>query len=80
MVAGIGSAVVTNWVYYNARESALLAVLYHAAANTMGLYTFPMFSGAHLVMLWWLLAAANAVAATVLVIRTGPSMRHSRQG
>ena len=29
LLTTLASAFVTNWVYYNARESALLAILYH---------------------------------------------------
>ncbi len=68
LIATIASAVVTNWVYYNANESALLAILYHTAANTMGLYLFPAFSGSELVRLFWLLAAVNCLVAAVVVL------------
>ena len=68
LIATFASAVVTNWVYYNSRESALLAILYHTAANTMGLYFRPMLSGPDLVQHYWLLAAVNCVVAIGLVI------------
>jgi hypothetical protein len=68
------SAVVTNWVYYNARESALLAILYHTAANTMSIYFSPMFSGPDLTRYFWLLAAVNFVVAVVVVLVAGPSL------
>ena len=38
LIAAVCSAVLTNWVFYNARGSALLAMLYHTSANAMGLY------------------------------------------
>lgn len=75
LLATVASAVVTNWVYYNARESALLAILYHTAANTMGLYLSPAFSGADLVMMFWLLAALNCIVATVVALVAGPNLR-----
>lgn len=75
LIATIASAVMTNWVYYNAHESALLAILYHTAANTMGLYIFPIVSGNDLVRLFWLLAAVNCVMAVVVVLVAGPSLR-----
>jgi hypothetical protein len=68
LITTVLSAVVTNWVYYNARQSALLAILYHTAANTMGLYLFPMFAGPDLVRAYWLLAALNGIAAIGVVI------------
>jgi hypothetical protein len=68
LITTVLSAVVTNWVYYNARESALLAILYHTAANTMGLYLFPMLAGPDLVRAYWLLAAMNGIAAIGVVI------------
>jgi hypothetical protein len=74
LLAAIASAVVTNWVYYNARESALFAILYHTAANTMGLYLFSMFPDSDLPSLYWLLAAVNWVVAVVVVLVAGPSL------
>jgi membrane protease YdiL (CAAX protease family) len=76
LIAGIASAVVTNWVYYNAHESALLAILYHTAANTLGgFYFFPMFSGSDSVRLWWLYAAVYGVAAVAVVLAVGPNLQ-----
>jgi uncharacterized protein len=75
LVAAFGSAILTNWVYYNARESALFAILYHSVANTAGLYFAPMFAGPDLVTYFWLLAAVNGVCALVVVLVTGPSLR-----
>ncbi len=75
LIATILSAVVTNWVYYNARESALLAILYHTAANTMGLYLFPTLAGPDLARAYWLLAAVNCVVVVVVVLVAGPNLR-----
>jgi uncharacterized protein len=66
LIATIASAVVTNWVYFNARESALLAILYHTSANSIGLFLSPMFSEPDLVSFFWLLAAVNCVVAVVV--------------
>lgn len=68
LLATILSAVVTNWVYYNARQSALLAILYHTAGNTLGLYFSPSFSGPDLSRYFWLLAAVNGLVALVVVL------------
>ena len=76
MIGGMASAVLTNWVYYNARESALLAILYHTAQNTIGgFYLFRMFSGPDLVRMWLLWATVYAVVAAVVVLITGPNLR-----
>jgi uncharacterized protein len=75
LIATVASAVVTNWVYYNARESALLAILYHTAANTLGIYFSPMLSGSDLARYYWLLAAVNCVVAVVVVLVFGPSLQ-----
>jgi hypothetical protein len=72
LIGTIASAVVTNWVYYNARESALLAILYHGAGNTLGIYFSPAFSGPDQARYFWLLAAVNIVAAVVLVLVAWP--------
>lgn len=74
LVATIASAVITNWVYYSGRESALLAWLYHTAANTAGLYFVPLSSGANRVTYFWALAAVNLVVAAVIVLATGRAL------
>ena len=68
LLSTLGSAFVTNWVYYNARESALLAILYHSAANTIGIFCSHTFAGADLTRYFWLLAAANLVVAVGVVL------------
>jgi hypothetical protein len=68
LITTVLSAVVTNWVYYNARQSALIAILYHTAGNTMGLYFSSMLSGPDLTRYFWLLAAVNCVVAVVVVV------------
>ena len=78
LIAAIASAVITNWVYYNTGGSALLAILYHTSANTMGgagLNLYQVFSGPDFVRAWWLLAAVNCVVATVVVLMFGPSLQ-----
>lgn len=82
LLAAIASAVVTNWVYYNTGGSALLAILYHTSANTMGgggLNLFQMFSGPDFVRVWWLLAAVNWGVVVILVLVFGPNLRRQPQ-
>jgi len=68
LLSTLASAFVTNWVYYNARESALLAILYHTAANTIGIFYAHMLTGADLTRYFWLLAAVNVVVAVSVVL------------
>jgi uncharacterized protein len=68
LLATLASAFVTNWVYYNARESALLAILYHTAANTIGIFSAHTLTGADLTRYFWLLAVVNLVAAVSVVM------------
>jgi hypothetical protein len=68
LLTTVASAFVTNWVYYNARESALLAILYHTAANTVGIFYAHTLAGADLTRYFWLLAAVNVVAAVSVVM------------
>lgn len=75
LIATIASAVVTNWVYYNAHKSALLAILYHTSANTMGLYLFPTSAGPESVRMFWLLAAVNCAVAVIVVLVAGQNFR-----
>lgn len=78
LITTIASAVVTNWVYYNTRGSALLTMVYHTTANTMGgagLNLFQLFSGPDYVRAWWLLAAVNCAAALVVVLVAWPDLR-----
>jgi uncharacterized protein len=68
LITTVLSQVVTNWVFYNARQSALLAILYHTAANTVGIFIVHMLSGPDLARYFWLILAVNALVAVVVVI------------
>jgi uncharacterized protein len=68
LLSTLASAFVTNWVYYNARESALLAILYHSAANTVGIFYSHTLAVADLPRYYWLLLAVNVVAAVTVVL------------
>jgi membrane protease YdiL (CAAX protease family) len=70
VLGAIASAVVTNWVYYNAHESALLAMIYHTSANAIGMHLFSRFPESEQVSLYWLLAAVNGAVAVALVVAT----------
>jgi hypothetical protein len=68
LITAILSAVVTNWVYYNARQSALLVILYHSAANAIGIAYGHTLAGPDLTRYYWLLAAVNCVVAVAVVL------------
>jgi uncharacterized protein len=67
VITCILSAFVTNWIYYNSHQSAFLAMLYHGAANAIGLTFFQAYTGTDQLRLFWLLAATNLFAAVVIV-------------
>jgi hypothetical protein len=46
----------------------LLAILYHSAANTIGIFYSHTLAGADLTRYFWLLAAVNLVAAVTVVL------------
>ena len=75
VLGGLASAILTNWIYYNTRGSALLAMLYHSAANTVGLYFAPMLAGPDQVRYFWLLAAVNWAAAGAVILLAGSTLR-----
>lgn len=62
-------------MYYNGRESALLAWLYHTSANTVGQYSLPFFPGPDRVTYFWVLAGMNLVATIVVVLAMGRDHR-----
>jgi hypothetical protein len=78
LITTVLSQIVTNWVYYNSRESALSAILYHTAANTMGIYFAHMFVGPDLTRYFWLMLAVNAIAATLVVLFDRKTWRSRR--
>jgi uncharacterized protein len=75
LLGTVASAIVANWVYYNARASALLVILYHTVQNAIGgWYLFRLFAGDDLVRLWWLWGGLYCLAAVCVVILTGPTL------
>ena len=67
----LAQAVVLAWVYNTSSGSVLLAILFHAAANVSGRLLLEPFVGQDgFVGLWWLMAAAYALVALVLIGRT----------
>jgi len=75
LIGAFASAFVTNWIYYNTRESALLPMLYHTAANTIGPYFFQTFIGAEQISYYWLYAGMTLAAGILIVLATGTSLQ-----
>ena len=73
LITTVLSAFVTNWIYYKSNNNAMLAILYHGAANAMGIAFFQGYTGADQLRLFWLLAATNLAAVAVIII-TGRKM------
>jgi membrane protease YdiL (CAAX protease family) len=49
-----GATFVLTWIFNGTKESVLLPMLFHATVNTVGAgLIFPLFSGASLLLLWW---------------------------
>jgi len=75
LLGAFSSAFATNWIYYNTKGSALLPMLYHTAANTIGPYFFRNFSGTEQITYYWLLVGMTLAAGIVIVLATGPSLQ-----
>jgi len=67
-------AVLVTWVYNNSRGSVLLAMFFHAAANTWS-QIFPSMNTAHVPagLLYWLGVGGFCLAALIVVLVFGPA-------
>lgn len=74
LLGTFASAFVTNWVYYNSSESALLAMLYHSVANTFGIFLAPALSGTASLQNAWLLTGVTLLVAVVILVATNGTM------
>jgi hypothetical protein len=75
LLGTVASAVVANWLYHNARGSALVVIVYHTAQNSVGGWLlFPAFAGPDLARLWWLWAGLYWAAALGIALLTGPTL------
>ena len=60
-----------TWIYNTSSGSVLLVILFHAAVNVSGRLLLEPFLGQDgFVVVWWLMAAAYALVAAVLIWRT----------
>src|SRR5918998_1296221 len=66
-----GLNVLFSWLFNHTRGSVLIAFLFHAAVDAAAGWYIPLFQGADLVRIYWLLAAVagGAAVATVLLER-----------
>jgi len=55
LVSVAGATFAQTWLFNRTRGSVLLPMLFHATVNTVGAgLIFPFFSGASLIVLWWI--------------------------
>lgn len=70
LISIFSATLVLTWVFNRTKGSVLLPMIFHSAVNTIGGgYFFQMFSGANLLRLWWLFAAAWCLAGIFAVVR-----------
>lgn len=74
IVSVFGATFVLTWVFNGTKGSVLLPMLFHATVNTVGAgLIFPLFSGATLVLLWWIYSVIWAVVGLGLLVVTARS-------
>lgn len=74
----LGQSVVLTWVYNTSSGSVLLAILFHGAVNVAGrLLLQPIVGQDGFGAVWWLMAAAYALVAAVLIGVTGGRLGHT---
>ena len=66
----MGMSIIFTWLFKNTQGSVLMAVLFHASIDAYGEFFLPMFSGADLVRVYWLMGAGFGLWAIGLIIRT----------
>jgi len=71
--------VLMAWLYNSAQGSVVIAMIFHAAFDAIGLgFLDFLFSGIDKVRLWWLLAAVLSLAAGLVVLVMGPNLGLTR--
>ena len=71
LVIIMGMSIIFTWLFNNTRGSALLAFLFHASIDAYADFFVPMFSGADLVRVYWLMGVGFGLWAIGLIIWTG---------
>lgn len=75
LIGAFSSAFAINWIYYNTRGSALLPMLYHTVANTIGPYFFQMFSNLEQVRYYWLLSGMTLLVGIILFLVASKNLK-----
>jgi membrane protease YdiL (CAAX protease family) len=69
------TAFLFTWLYQHTNGSVLIAILFHSTLNTVGAIIYPLFTGVYLEQMLWLFVVTNLLAATAVVVITGPNLR-----
>jgi CAAX protease family protein len=70
----VPASVLFTWVFVNTRASVFMAVLFHAWFDVVLGYGFAMVSPSDAALTWWLVFAAHAATAIVVVAIWGPNL------
>ncbi|MEZ4735034.1 MAG: hypothetical protein R3E79_48685 [Caldilineaceae bacterium] len=63
-----------TWLFNNTRGSVLLATIFHAVTDTMFILVSPLAESNDMITAWALVTGMTALAALVLVWRTGVNL------
>ncbi|HYJ24443.1 MAG TPA: type II CAAX endopeptidase family protein [Acidimicrobiia bacterium] len=62
----VSFSVVLTWLHLNARESLLIAIMFHAAVNTVASFVVPTFAEDDRIGVWWVFVVAMAITAALV--------------
>jgi len=69
LLSVLGGTFLLTWIFNRTGGSVFVAMLFHAATNTIGAgLLFPLFSGSALLLLWWIYGAACVVAGLAVLL------------
>jgi membrane protease YdiL (CAAX protease family) len=68
----MGGTIFSTWMYYRTDGNLLLPVLFHTSVNIGAKYLFnPLFGGADMLRLWWLIGGVWLLVGCALVVTYG---------